>query len=520
MKKIFLTVFSVVLFVSMVFADVSVTPYGAAETVSGSCFLLEADGVKIIIDCGLFMTDENLTTKTTELKNLQVQPELIKADVLFLTHAHLDHSGRVPLLIHRGFKGKIYSTKATKELALALFKDRNGFNLIERKWFWSESQMNKARHYSNSAIAHWTKECKNAIRSTECSDDEILLKDLEKRENIKFLLCKDCCKIETKKISEQVVAVEYNKDIDIKNNVKAKLINAGHIPGSASLIFKTADKKVLFSGDIGSGYSKFNGKFDVPESVDLIFMEATYGGSGDRNKNIATQYNLFREDLKQAISSGKTVWIPALAYNRTQKILYELKLMQDDGILPKQIPIYSISPSANSITALYQKEVSKGGLQSQANDWFLKEVYDKATILPKDAKLKMTRNYNKQMVLLSASGDMDKGKSEQLMYKMLTRNDVFVMIVNYVNPKSNAGLALRNERTKAGIKSVAEIKKYDVFSDHADLSTLQKWLSKQNKNVEIYIIHSSKKHTKDTIQLLKKEGWKNVRNTVVGNTIN
>ncbi|GHT62711.1 hypothetical protein AGMMS49531_10880 [Endomicrobiia bacterium] len=194
--------------------------------------------------------------------------------------------------------------------------------------------------------------------------------------------------------------------------------------------------------------------------------------------------------------------------------------MQDDGILPKQIPIYSISPSANSITALYQKEVSKGGLQSQANDWFLKEVYDKATILPKDAKLKMTRNYNKQMVLLSASGDMDKGKSEQLMYKMLTRNDVFVMIVNYVNPKSNAGLALRNERTKAGIKSVAEIKKYDVFSDHADLSTLQKWLSKQNKNVEIYIIHSSKKHTKDTIQLLKKEGWKNVRNTVVGNTIN
>jgi metallo-beta-lactamase family protein len=279
------------------------------------------------------------------------------------------------------------------------------------------------------------------------------------------------------------------------------------------LIFKTASRKVLFSGDVGSGYSRFNGNFDIPEPVDLIFMEATYGSN--RNDTPA-QYDIFKKDLEQAISLGKTVWIPALSFNRTQKVLYELKLMQDEGILPRQIPIYSISPSANNITTLYQKEVSK----KSGNDWFLNEVYGKATILPFNTKLQMIRGYDKQMILFSSSGDMVKGKSEQLMPKMLTRDDVFVMIVNYVSPKSNAGLALEKKRTKTGIKSIAEIKKYDVFSDHADLFTLQKWLSKQNKNVAIYIAHSSQKHTKEAIRLLKKQGWKNVSDTRIGDTVN
>jgi metallo-beta-lactamase family protein len=192
MKKIFLAVFSVVLFVSIIFADVSVTPYGAAQTVSGSCFLLCADGAKIIIDCGLFMADENLTSTLAQLNNVQIQPELVKADAFFLTHAHLDHSGKIPLLIHEGFKGKIYCTQATKELALAVFNNRNGFDLIKRKWFWSESQRNKAQRHGKPTIAHWSKGCESTIKSINYCDGEFLLKDLEKKEDTKFLLCTNC----------------------------------------------------------------------------------------------------------------------------------------------------------------------------------------------------------------------------------------------------------------------------------------------------------------------------------------
>jgi metallo-beta-lactamase family protein len=515
MKKIVSAALFVLLIFSVVFAEVSVTPYGAAETVSGSCFLLETQNTKVIIDCGIFMEDG---VDDANQKNLQILPKLIKADAIFLTHAHLDHSGKIPLLMHEGFTGTIYSTEATKELVLALFRDRKGFNLIKRKWFWSESQKLKAQNNRNVVVVHWTDDCKNNIKSIGYSKDEVLLEELEKKESIRFVLCKNCCEIETKKIAERFVTLKYNEDIKMSDDLKAKFINAGHIPGSASVIFESDDKKILFSGDLGSGYSRFNDEFNIPEAVDLIFMEATYGDNKKKDK--IKHYNIFRNDLKKAISSKKIVWIPALALNRTQKVLYELKLMQDEGILSKKIPIYSISPSANSITSLYQKEVSREDAKTSLGDWFLEDIYHKGTILPANAKLQMIRNYNTQMILLSSSGDMDKGLSEQLIPKMLTRKDVFVMIVSYVDPKSNAGLVLQNKKTHLGIKSIARVKKYDVFSDHADFYMLQKWLSKQSKDVKIYIIHSNKEHSQIIANLFKNKGWINIHSAKMGTTVN
>ncbi|MDR3256898.1 MAG: MBL fold metallo-hydrolase [Endomicrobium sp.] len=512
MQKIISVIFTLLLFILSVLADVSITPYGAASTISGSCFLLEVEDSTFLVDCGLFMSDESNSIDDAELKNRQIQPELVKTKALFLTHAHLDHSGKIPLLIQKGFDGKIYSTQATKELALALFKDRNGFDLIKRKWFWSKSQKERAQKNNSIVVAHWTNGCKGNIKSVEYSKDEKFLNDLEEKENIKFLLCKNCCEEETAKIEEYFVTAKYNEDIKISDNFKVKFINAGHIPGSASFIFTVENQKILFSGDLGSGYSRFNGEFDIPETVDLIFMEATYGIG--KNECGVKQYKLFRNDLEKALAAGKIVWIPALSFNRTQKILYELKLMQDEGSLPKDIPIYSISPSANGITALYQKEVEERG-----DGWFLNDVYQTGSILPKNTKLQIIRNYTSQMIVFSASGDMDKGKSLQLLPRLLPRRDVFVMIVNYVSPQSNAGLLLKNGKTRSGIKSLAKIKKYDVFSDHADFDGLQKWLSKQNKDVEIYIIHSNEKNTHDMVKFLKSKGWQKVNGTKIGKLI-
>ncbi|MDR0956787.1 MAG: MBL fold metallo-hydrolase [Endomicrobium sp.] len=514
MKKTILAVFFILLMFSIVFASVSVTHYGASKPVFGSCFLLETQNAKVIIDCGIFIRDDIINDSNQ--KNLQILHKLIKAEAIFLTHAHLDHSGKIPLLVHEGFKGFIYSTEATKQLTLALFRNRKGFDLIKRKWFWSESQKIKVRSNHNVVVVHWTDDCKNNIKSIEYSKDEVTLDDLEKKEGIRFVLCKNCCEVETKKIAKHFVALKYNEDIKISDNLKAKFINAGHIPGSASIIFESDGKKMLFSGNLGSGYSRFNDEFSIPEAVDLIFMEATYCDK----KNKMEHYNVFRNDLKKAISSKKIVWIPSLALNRTQKVLYELKLMQDAGILSKKIPIYSISSSANVITSLYQKEVSKKDVKTSLRDWFLEEVYRKGTILPVNVKLQMIRNYNTQMILLSSSGDMDRGLSEQLIPKMLMKKDVFVMIVSYVNPKSNAGLILQNKKTHLGVKNIAKVKKYDVFSDHADFCMLQKWLSKQNKNVKIYIIDSNKEHSQIIENLLKDEGWINVHFANVEVTVN
>jgi metallo-beta-lactamase family protein len=525
MYKFISSIFGVLLFLSPLFADISVTPYGAAESVSGSCFLLDNGDKKFIVDCGLFMSDvkdldNNISTKD---KNLNIQKGLVDAHSLFLTHAHLDHSGRIPLLIQEGFKGKIYSTGATKELAIALFKDRNGFDLIKRKWFWSESQYEKAEKKNGAVVAHWTNECKSNIKSIGYSESEMLLDDLEKNEKVKFILCKNCCQKEAEKISEKFVIVDYNEDIQIVDMVKAKFINAAHIPGSASIIFTIDKEKICFSGDLGSGHSKFNGEFEIPEPVDLIFMEATYGGK--INNNVDVEYKIFRKDLKNALASGNTIWIPAFALNRTQEVLYELKLMQDDGYISKEIPIFSVSPSANAITNLYQKEVSNPIREDEDNKysqeaWFLDSVYQKKSILPKDTRFQMIRNYNMQMILFSSSGDMDRGKSEQLAPIMLSDKNVFVMIVNYVDPASPASLLLQNKKTKFNLKKVAaKIKSYQAFSDHADFNALQKWLSKQNKDTKIYVIHSNKQNTAQTVALLRAKNWSNVYGAKLGETL-
>ncbi|MDR3195627.1 MAG: MBL fold metallo-hydrolase [Endomicrobium sp.] len=522
MRKLVLAIFAIAFFLLPLFADVSVTPYGAAETVSGSCFLLDAGDEKFIVDCGLFMSDSDdkdaKNFALEEFSNFNIPKELIDARSLFLTHAHLDHSGRIPLLIYKGFKGKIYSTKATKELTLALFKERNGFDLIKRKWFWSESQYEKAEDKNGTVAAHWTDECKRSIKSIAYSKDGALLKDLEKNGRVKFLLCKNCCEREAEKIAERFVTVDYNEEIKISDKLKAKLINAGHIPGSASVIFSADKEKVLFSGDLGSGHSKFNGEFEIPEPADLIFMEATYGGK--INNNVVGEYELFRKDLKNALESGKTVWIPAFALNRTQEVLYELKLMQDNGYISAKVPIYSVSPSANAITYLYQKEVSKKEHESREyseREWFLDSVYQKQSILPENIRLQMIRTYNMQMILFSASGNMDKGKSEQLAPIMLSDKNVFVMIVNYVEPSSSAGLILRDKKPRFGIKKLAaKVKRYNAFSDHADFETLQKWLSKQSKDAKIYVIHSNKRNTSQTVGLLREKGWTGANGAKLG----
>jgi len=522
--KVILTVFTLLLFISVVSAYVSVTPYGAASTISGSCFLLKTEDLKFIIDCGLFMSEENSSDKTpafrdkiAKLKNRLLPVELIDAQSLFLTHAHLDHSGRIPLLIHKGFKGKIYSTSATKKLVLTLFRNGNGFELIEKKWFWSKTQRKRAENDGIRIAAHWTDKCKKNIRSIEYCRDEVLLKELEEEKNVKFFPCKKCCDEEVKKIKKRFIALKYGEYIKIADDLAVKLIDAGHIPGSASFIFKTGGKKILFSGDLGSGHSRFNGNFDIPENADLIFMESTC--TCDKNKTSAEEYETFGNDLEQALDEGKSIWIPALSLNRTQKILYELKLLQERGRIPKRIPIYSISPSANSITALYQKELKRPTYKSHG-DWFLYSVYEKGSILPENVKFKTAKDYdNSQMILISSNGDMDKGRSKQLMPKMLARQDLFIMVVNYVSPESSAGLLLQNKQTRSDLKSSAQIKKYGIFSDHADFETLQKWLSGQNKNVEIYIIHSSEENTQAMVKLLKGKGWCKVKSARIGEQI-
>ena len=508
MKKLLIPVISLIFLSGFVFADISVTPYGGAGTVSGSCFLVETDSASVIIDCGIFMGNAE-EPGGAEQKNAELDEKLIKADALVLTHAHIDHSGKIPLLIHKGFKGKIYSTEATKELAIAMFKNRNGFDLIEREWFWSESQKLKAQAKNSSPVIHWTDFCKRNIKVVEYCGEKMSLSEVEKNQGVDFTLCRNCCETAAEGLAQYFVTVKYGQETVLPGGIKATFINAAHVPGSASIVLNVADKTILFSGDLGSGYSRLNGEFDIPQKADMIFMEATYAAENSRFDMSA--YEKFHDDLQKALEQGKTVWIPSLAFNRTQKVLYELKLMRKSGKLPKNIPVYSISTSANFLTSLYQKEAAKG-----EGDWFTKEVYDAKSVISKDVKLQMVRSYDKQMILMSSSGDLDMGRSKLLIPMLVPRKDVFIMIVNYAAPSSSAGKLLSGKKISKEIKKGATVKKYDIFSDHPDYPMLEKWLANQDKDADIYLIHSEEKNIPKIKKLMRKKGWTNVKGAAAG----
>jgi metallo-beta-lactamase family protein len=511
MKK-FLISFLFLLSGVLPLAGVSVTPYGAAGIVSGSCFLVETDSSSAIVDCGLFMKGD-LEGPELDGRNENIAREVIGAKAMILTHAHTDHSGRIPLLINGGFKGKIYCTAATKELALALFKNRTGFENIPRKWFWSQSQMFNAKRNKKPAVIHWTKNCRGSIKNAEETKEVTSLKEAKNEAGIDFYLCKNCCAWETEKLIEPFFSVvEYNAQTRISPDLQFKLINAGHIPGSASVIFNAQDKTLVFSGDLGSGYSRLTGLFDVPEKADVLFMEATYADG--KYKLAFADYDVFRKDLLDAVKKGNTVWIPALAFNRTQKVLYEINLMKKEGLLDRQIPVYSVSPSANALNDLYQKES-----QSKADGWFLDEVYKTGSVLPKDIRQQMVREYDSQKIVLSASGDMDYGMSEQLKNIYIAKKDVSIMIVNYVSPQSTASRLLSGKLKPSQVKKRAKIKKYDIFSDHPDFDVVCKWLENQDKSAKIYIIHSSEQNAAKMKKLLNKKGRKDVHATSEGQKI-
>jgi metallo-beta-lactamase family protein len=418
MKK-FLVLLISILISSVVSADIYVTPFGAAGMVSGSSFLVERAADSVIVDCGLFMGEDSDSNK----RNLKIPPKMLAADFLILTHAHTDHIGRVPFLFSKGFKGKVYSTKATRQLAFT---------------FWTKGK---------------------------------------------------------KQIQPFYTAIDYDDKTKLFDKFYFTLSNSAHIPGSASILFEIDGKKILFSGDLGSGFSKLSGQPEIPSQADIVFIETT-------NAAIEQSFNeddieTFHKDLLKALAKDKIVWIPALSFNRTQKILYELKTMQDDGSLDKDIPIYSLSPSANRINVLYEKQI-----KDKKAAWFTKEIYKKGTILPVNLQTKKPE-FDKKMIVLSSSGDMDMGMSKQLLKLFLPRKDVFVMIVNYVSPTSAAGKLLQNKKM--------DIHRYGIFSGHPDSAGLLRWLSKQNKETSIYLIHGDKNAIVTMLDLLKENGWKNVK---------
>ena len=279
------------------------TFFGGAGTVTGSKTLLEVGYKKILIDCGIFQG-----LKELRLKNWDTLPvDLNNLDIVLLTHAHLDHSGYLPLLVKNGYKGKIYCTPATRDLTEIILLDSGKIQ---------EEDTERANKYLYT-----------------------------KHEPAKPLYGVEDAKVAISRL----VTFEFNKWHTIDENIAFKFINSGHILGSAFVILKVYEKIIVFSGDIGRKNPIILHPFEYIDKADYVIIESTYGNRNHKNTSII---DALLNCINHTYSKGGILIIPTFSVERAQEIIYLLSVLKRENNLPK-IPIFLDSPMGVDATEIY-----------------------------------------------------------------------------------------------------------------------------------------------------------------------
>lgn len=503
-----------------------VTVFGGAEQVSGSLTLVETGNSRFLIDCGLYYPEgegehDERQNKADELNSgLPVDAGTI--DAIFVTHAHLDHIGRIPLMFENGFKGKIYCTNGTKIIMREMLLEQIRYDNKLRDWEFSINNIKEGYSESKYVTAHWNgctwqeKISPNNLRS-KSGKRTVVQKEL----GLDMSPCRVCAEITLESILPHVESYEYNSDIKSENNTIIKFLDAGHIPGSASVLMvvnpgKGINGKLLFSGDLGNYIALFQNGPDPAPEVDAIWMESTYGAF-QRDKNVKSEFTDFQNSVSRVVNNGGIAWIPAFALDRTQKVLYLISKAKKEHIIPENVKVYSPSPTAFAITEIYKTEMRI------KNGWFKKELYNETELFP-EFKRELPEIIPKPCILITTSGMMDAAFSDKLLRQMLPEKTTSVFLVGYQDPCTPGGQLKQDKQmiewNENRIEVNAEILNYNAFTAHADADDLIHWLSNQNKDkVKIFLVHGEHSKMKDQIQNLTNKGFKNISIPVKGDVI-
>ena len=275
---------------------VKLTFCGGAGSVTGANFLLEADGKKILVDCGL--TQGIKLADDINWDPFPYNPK--EVDILFVTHAHVDHLGRIPKLIHEGFRGKIYSTLPTKAMANLMLEDTAGI-------------LSKNREHD--------------------------LADIYSEENIKLSL-------------SLWLGYNYHEPIKISENLTVTMLDAGHILGSAMILFEIGGKKILFTGDLGNSPSMLLPDTEKVTDIDYLVMESTYGDRNHESRN--DRRRLLAQVIQENYHAKGTLIIPTFSLERSQELLFELNDLVESKLIPI-MPIFLDSPLAIRLTEVFKQ---------------------------------------------------------------------------------------------------------------------------------------------------------------------
>ncbi|MBU1657835.1 MBL fold metallo-hydrolase [bacterium] len=431
----------------------TVTSYGAAQTVTGSCHLVKIGSIRILVDCGMFQGTGG-SKKNYEPFEFEVQ----KIDYLILTHAHLDHVGRVAKLVKDGFHGTIIATQPTKEIAKIMLLD--SANILEEEY---KTMRRKARR-----------------RGEEESIEEPLY--TEKHVHEVF--------------AKKWHTLEYFQDFKLKQHIKVSLGNAGHIMGSAFVMIDYQEdnqsKRIVFSGDIGSPHRLIIDSPDTIDEADTVFIESTYG---DRiHKLLQESVEEFKEAVLATLKRDGNILIPSFALERTQEILWLLHEMHDDGELPP-CRIFLDSPLAVKATELYNKHPvhlsdelewkAAGGKDPFSFKWLETTVGREQSIAINKVK--------EHAIIIAGSGMCNGGRIMHHLKHRLWNPKNSIIFVGFQVEGTLGRRIVDGEKTVKiygeDIIAKAEVFTINGFSAHADQHELIEWLRHIKTLKKLCLIH-------------------------------
>ncbi len=412
---------------------------GAAKTVTGSSYLLRYPGGQFLVDCGMFQGSKTL--KELNYDKFPFDPE--KIDFVLLTHAHIDHSGLIPKLIKQGFKGPVYATRGTYDLLSYMLPDSGYIHEREVERLNRRNQQRGRKTVKPIYTRH---------------DGETALESFQ--------------------------TVDYEAWVPLRDGLRARFWNAGHILGAASIELEiprdTSAKnpmRILFSGDLGPEHKSFHPDPKAPENWDYVVTETTYGDRRRDDMPPAERRARLADEVTRAMTRKGVLLIPAFAVERTQEILADLSVLLADGAIPS-VPIFLDSPLAIRATRVFDahagdlEDLAPGAELAGNPNFHFTETVDQS---------KAIHRCSGGVIIMAASGMCDAGRIRHHLKRYLPEASTTVLLVGYQAPATLGNLLA------AGVSAVriqgedirvrAEIKQFDVYSGHADKDGLIAWMS-------------------------------------------
>lgn len=412
--------------------------YGAAGEVTGSNHILEGDGVNIMIDCGFFQGIKVCDDKNNE--PFPYNPATI--DALFVTHAHLDHVGRIPKLMNEGFKGRIYSTPPTREIVKLMLEDT--LRVIAREAKADGHEPLYREDAVQKAFDHWE-------------------------------------------------AIPYDKEIVFKNDLHVCFRDAGHILGSAMVEMTRNGKKLIYSGDLGSS-SVLMPESALLSNVDYLVMEAVYGDRA--HENLAERAIRLKEVIEETVVRGGALVIPAFSIERTQDLLFEINEMVENNMIP-ELPVFVDSPLAIKVTKVFSESTGYFNQEIQntikgGDDIF---KFPKLRFTERSQDSIAIKDVPNPKIIIAGSGMSNGGRVLHHELNYLPDPKSTLLLVGY-QAVGTMGRALQE-----GIKSVrifdedvpvrAKVITLQGYSAHKDMNALLEFVTAMQDSLKkVFVVHA------------------------------